>query len=70
MYRFKNTTILLPILIHKQNGIWCPTPKTSLEWNMVKIERKRRMIGKAGARTEKMYQRSGRTKREPAEKKK
>ena len=42
--------------------------QTCLEWNMVKIERKRRMIGKAGARTEKkMYQRSGRTKRKPAQ---
>ena len=36
---------------------------------MVKIERKTRMIGKAGARTEKkMCQRSGRTKRKPAQK--
>ena len=35
---------------------------------MVKIERKTRMIGKAGARTEKkMCQRSGRTKRKPAQ---
>ena len=36
---------------------------------MVKIERKRRMIEKAGARNKKeMYQRSGRTKRKPAQK--
>ena len=36
---------------------------------MVKIERKKRMIEKAGARNEKkMYQRSGRTKRKPAQK--
>ena len=36
---------------------------------MVKTERKRRMIEKAGARNEKkMCQRSGRTKRKPAQK--
>ena len=43
--------------------------QTCLEWNMVKIERKR-MIEKAGARNEKkMCQRRGRTKRKPAQKK-
>ena len=36
--------------------------QTCLEWNMVKIEKKRRMVEKAGTRNEnKMCQRSGRT---------
>ena len=42
--------------------------QTCLEWNTVKIERKKNDI-KAGARNEKKrYQRFGRTKRKPAQK--